>query len=104
MPKLLTREEVAGRLAGLHGWSYEDGFIVKQFEFRRFLDGIRFVHRVAALAEEHEHHPDIHLRYTAVKLSLQTHSEGGVTRWDFDLAVAIDRLGARGLASVKRSS
>lgn len=104
MPKLLAKGEIAKRLAKLDGWNYEAGFIAKQFEFRRFLDGIRFVNKVASLAEEHEHHPDIQVRYTTVKLSLQTHSEGGVTAWDFGLAAAIDELPVRGLAEVKRSS
>ncbi len=103
VPKLLAKGEVAKRLVKLDGWSYEAGFIAKQFEFRRFLDGIRFVDRVASIAEEHEHHPDIQVRYTTVKLSLQTHSEGGVTEWDFELAAAIDELGVRGRANVKRS-
>jgi 4a-hydroxytetrahydrobiopterin dehydratase len=103
MPKLLTKVEIAKRLAKLDGWSYQGGFIAKQFEFRRFLDGIRFVNKVAAVAEEQEHHPDIQVRYTTVNLSLQTHSEDGVTRWDFELAAAIDRLPARGLTGGKRS-
>ena len=48
---------------------------------------------VAALvAEKEEHHPDIHVGYTAVTLSLQTHSEGGVTEWDLDLARAIEKM------------
>lgn len=103
VPKQLTREEIEGELAELHGWKYEDGFVVKRFDFGRFLDGIRFVNRVAAVAEEREHHPDIQIRYTTVKLSLQTHSEGGVTRWDIELAAALDKLRTKGLAGVKRS-
>lgn len=92
MPKLLTDQEVADRLGGLEGWKHNGKFIEKSFEFAEFMEGIRFVNRVAEVAEKEEHHPDIHVRYTTVTLSLQTHSEGGVTEWDLGLAEAIEAL------------
>ncbi len=98
MPRLLTAVEVKKRLRKLDGWKYEGAFITKKFEFNGFLDGIHFVDMVARVAEEQEHHPDFHIRYTAVTLSLQTHSEGGVTEWDFELAQAIDRSQVQGVA------
>jgi 4a-hydroxytetrahydrobiopterin dehydratase len=55
------------------------------------MDGISFLNGVAEVAEEQEHHPDIQVRYTTVTLSVQTHSEGGVTVWDLELAEAIER-------------
>ena len=55
------------------------------------MEGIRFLNRVAKIAESYEHHPDIKVRYTTVRLSLQTHSEGGVTSWDIGLAKRIER-------------
>jgi len=91
VPKLLSDPEIRGRLKQLKGWSFDGEFITKSFEFRRFMDGVEFVNRVAAVAEKEEHHPDIHVRYTTVTLSLRTHSEGGVTDWDLDLADAIER-------------
>jgi len=54
------------------------------------MDAIAFVNEVAEASEREEHHPDINIRYTTVKLSIQTHSEGGVTEWDIGLAKAID--------------
>ena len=90
MPKLLDRPEIARRLKGLEGWKLEGKFITKTFEFDHFMDGIAFVNEVGEVAESQEHHPDISVRFTTVKLSIQTHSEGGVTEWDFDLAKAID--------------
>jgi 4a-hydroxytetrahydrobiopterin dehydratase len=66
--------------------------ITKTFEFEKFMDGIAFVNRVAKVAEEQEHHPDINIRYTTVRLSIQTHSEGGVTEWDVELATAIEKM------------
>ncbi|MDA4120950.1 MAG: 4a-hydroxytetrahydrobiopterin dehydratase [Thaumarchaeota archaeon] len=91
MPKLLTGQEVRERLKKLKGWKHEGKFITKPFEFENFMDGIAFIERVAMVAEKQEHHPDIHVRYTTVTLSVQTHSEGGVTEWDLDLAEAIER-------------
>jgi len=56
------------------------------------MEGISFLNKVARIAEKQEHHPDIKVRYTAITLSIQTHSEGGVTAWDVGLAKAIDRI------------
>ncbi len=53
--------------------------IVRQFKFATFMAGIDFVGRVARAAEEMDHHPDIDIRYTKVKLALATHSAGGIT-------------------------
>ena len=93
MPKLLGQPEIEAKLASLHGWKYSGRFITKTFEFEHFMDGIGFVNRVAAVAEKLDHHPDIKVVWTKVTLSIQTHSEGGVTSWDIQLAKAVDRLG-----------
>jgi len=90
VPKLLTDSEIKSRLKELDGWKHERKFITKTFEFDHFMDAIAFVNEVAEAAEREEHHPDMNIRYTTVKLSIQTHSEGGVTEWDVDLARAID--------------
>lgn len=92
MPRLLTSKEIRQRLEGLSGWRLRGKFIVKTFEFDRFMDGIAFLNAVAKVAEKQEHHPDVNIRYTAVRLSVQTHSEGGVTSWDIGLAKAIEKL------------
>ena len=62
------------------------------FEFPNFRDGISFVNKVAEVAEKEEHHPDIHVKYTTITLSVQTHSEGGVTEWDIELAEAVEKM------------
>jgi len=95
LPRLLTGEEVREALRKLDGWTQKGKFIVKDFEFAEFMDGIRFVNAVAEVAERLEHHPDVRVRYTKVTLSLQTHSAGGVTSWDLQLARALDRLEAK---------
>ena len=96
MPRLLSRSEVSTRLKSLKGWKHDGAFIVKTFEFPTFMKGIAFIRRVASVAEKEGHHPDIHVRYTAITLSVQTHSEGGVTEWDFELATSIEKMLKRG--------
>jgi 4a-hydroxytetrahydrobiopterin dehydratase len=95
MPRLLTKNEIRERLKRLDGWSHRGSFIVKTYRFERFMDGVRFLNEVARAAEAYQHHPDIKVRYTTVSLSLQTHSEGGVTAWDMGLARAIEGLGSK---------
>lgn len=92
MPRLLHNSEIKKRLETLKGWKRDGKFVTKSFEFENFTDGIAFVSRVAEVAEKEEHHPDIHIRYTTVTLSVQTHSEGGVTEWDLELAEAIEKM------------
>jgi len=92
VPKLLSGTEIKTHLKKLSGWRHEGKFITRTFEFDHFMDAIAFVNEVAEAAEREEHHPDINIRYTTVKLSIQTHSEGGVTEWDIGLAKAIDVL------------
>ena len=95
MPRLLRDSEIRSRLERLKGWKHEGEFITKTFQFERFMDGISFINSVAKVAEKQEHHPDIHVRYTTITLSVQTHSEGGVTEWDLELAEAIDGMRPR---------
>jgi 4a-hydroxytetrahydrobiopterin dehydratase len=92
VPKLLSDSEISTRLRTLKGWKHVGAFIEKTFEFPTFMEGISFIGEVARVAEKEEHHPDIHVRYTTITLSVQTHSEGGVTEWDLGLAGAIERM------------
>ncbi|MDE1853367.1 MAG: 4a-hydroxytetrahydrobiopterin dehydratase [Thaumarchaeota archaeon] len=92
VPKLLSDSEIDSRLRALKGWRHEGEFITKSYEFESFMDGIDFIRKVAEVAEKYEHHPDIHVRYTDVTLSVQTHSEGGVTEWDIGLAEKIEAM------------
>jgi 4a-hydroxytetrahydrobiopterin dehydratase len=89
---LLSPDEIAARLRQLSGWQQADRAIRKQFAFEAFLDGIRFVDRVASLAEAADHHPDVDIRYTRVIMTLSTHSAGGITEKDFALAEQIDKV------------
>jgi 4a-hydroxytetrahydrobiopterin dehydratase len=86
----LSDAQVRAALAGLPGWSYEDGAISKRYSFANFAEAMKFVNRVADLAEGMDHHPDITINYNAVLLTLSTHSEGGVTEKDVTLAGKIE--------------
>jgi 4a-hydroxytetrahydrobiopterin dehydratase len=86
----LTEQEIADRLGRLSGWARDGNAIRRSFGFGKFADGIRFVDRVAAAADAMDHHPDIDIRYTTVTMTLWTHSAGGLTARDFDLAAKID--------------
>ena len=92
MPRLLTDDQIGERLHKLNGWERRRRAIRKKYTFETFMDGIAFVDKVAATAEKMEHHPDIKVVWTTVTLSIQTHSEGGLTSWDFQLAKAIDEI------------
>jgi len=87
----LSEHEITVRLRALPGWQVTDGALRKQFTFPAFPEGIRFVNRVAELAEAADHHPDIDIRYRRVTMSLSTHSAGGITEKDFALARQIDQ-------------
>ena len=85
----LSKNEILERLKKMPGWSYAGRAIHHKFTFRSFMPGIDFVNKIAAAAEEAGHHPDITINYSAVTISLSTHSEGGVTGKDFELAQKI---------------
>jgi 4a-hydroxytetrahydrobiopterin dehydratase len=82
-----------------HGmdWTREGNELVKVHTGRAFSDALAFVNAVGALAEEVDHHPDIDIRWNRVTLRLSTHSEGGLTQADLDLARRIDALPAEAL-------
>jgi 4a-hydroxytetrahydrobiopterin dehydratase len=86
----LSADEIAERLKSLPGWEPADGAIRKLYRFKEFMDGIEFVNRVAEMAEAVDHHPDIAINYTRVTFSCSTHSEGGVTDKDLNLATNIE--------------
>ena len=92
MSRQLTDEEVERQLADLPLWTREGDAIVATIEAPDFPAAIRIVSEAAEVAEEMNHHPDIDIRWDTVTLVLSTHSEGGLTAADFDLAGKIARL------------
>jgi 4a-hydroxytetrahydrobiopterin dehydratase len=96
---LLPHDEVDRALAGdLSAWSRDGDAITREVLAPAYLDGLRLVQHVAQVAEESDHHPDIDIRYTTLTFTLSTHSEGGLTDRDLELAGRIDRLVADALA------
>ena len=86
----LGEAEIAERLGSIEGWAREGNWIRKEYRFRSFAEAMTFVNRVAAAAEAMDHHPDIDVRYDRVRLLTSTHSSGGLTELDFELARRID--------------
>ncbi len=89
---LLDDQEIGNRLDDLHGWTREGDMIRKTYTLDSFPEAIAFVNRIAERAEAADHHPDIDIRYDRVACALSTHSEGGLTAKDFDLAAEIDEV------------
>src|ERR1700722_1781496 len=87
----LTPDEIATKIKTLDGWQYKDNAISKRFQFKNFMDGIRFIGKVAEMAEKADHHPDMLINYTRVTFTCSTHDQGGVTEKDFALANEIER-------------
>ena len=88
----LNDQAIRQGLAKMQGWAYVANNLRKQFQLKTFPAGIEFVNRIAQAAESAGHHPDITINYNVVGINLSTHSDGGVTDKDFDLAQKIDRL------------
>lgn len=93
----LTPAQITHALTTLPGWQLDNhaselGQLVREFSFKDFVAAMRFVNKVAGLAEEAGHHPDIDIRYNKVRLTLSTHDAGGITEKDTALATAISNL------------
>lgn len=93
-PELLSASAVQQHLIPLPGWQVEGAELVKEFRFTNYLAGIEFVRRVAVLAEEMNHHPDLLVGWRKVTVRLTTHSVGGLTLLDFSLAGQISAVEA----------
>ncbi|OBF54576.1 4a-hydroxytetrahydrobiopterin dehydratase [Mycolicibacterium monacense] len=89
---VLTDDQVDAALPELGGWERADGALRRSVKFPAFLDGIEAVRRVAERAEAKDHHPDIDIRWRTVTFVLVTHSEGGITEKDLQMAREIDEI------------
>ena len=90
MPQLLSDEEVGKALGRLREWRREEGALVREVELESFSQAIQVVNRVAEIAENDNHHPDIDIRWRTLVFRCSTHSEGGITANDTSLAEEID--------------
>ncbi|MEV0727430.1 4a-hydroxytetrahydrobiopterin dehydratase [Polymorphospora sp. NPDC050346] len=93
MAKVLDTDALRGELAGLEGdWAGDSTAITRTAELPGFVEAIAVVDRVAVVAEELDHHPDIDIRWRTLTFRCATHSEGGVTERDIELARRIDEI------------
>lgn len=86
MKKALTLVEIEDVLRAHPEWKLEDGRLVREWTFRDFPEAIAFVNRIAVIAEDAGHHPDIDIRYNRVRLSLISHDVSGITERDATMA------------------
>ena len=91
-PMRLSPDEIAAALPGLRAWSGDGEGLRRTVELPSFRDAVAAIVAIADVAEELDHHPDIDLRWRTLHLSLVTHSAGGVTENDLQLARRIDAL------------
>ena len=89
---LLGDNEIEAKLGALDGWERRGDAIAKAFDRGDFVGSVAFVDSLVAPAEEMGHHPDLEISWSTVKVTISTHSEGGLTAADFELATRIDAL------------
>lgn len=87
----LTNQQILEHLKSLNNWIYVNNSISKEFVFKDFIGAVSFVNSVALEAEKMDHHPDILIYgWNKIKINISTHSAGGVTEKDFQLAQKIE--------------
>jgi len=91
--ELLTEDEISRRLGAVPGWARQGSSITTTVTRSDFREAMLFTSAVAYLAEQASHHPDILIQWNKVTMTLSTHSAGGLTSADFDLAAKISALG-----------
>ena len=87
---LLPQDQLDAFITQHTDWRLENQSLQRSIGFSTYLDGVAFISRAAELAEEADHHPDLHLFWRKVDIVLSTHDAGGVTQLDLDLAVQLD--------------
>ena len=93
MAELLDEDAITEALSRLPAWERADDMTIARFaKLPIFPAAIEVIRQVADLAEENQHHPDMDIRYNSLKFKLSTHSEGGLTAKDTDLAAKIDAV------------
>jgi len=89
---LLDDSEIEARLSGLSGWERKGEAIAKSFGCGDFVGSVKFVASLVEPAEGMGHHPDLEISWDTVTVTISTHSEGGLTANDFELAEKVDAL------------
>jgi pterin-4a-carbinolamine dehydratase len=83
---------IAAHLTGLPGWHHADGALEREYRTRTWPEALLLVNAIGYLAETLDHHPDLRIQWTRVTVRLVTHSAGGVTEKDLDMARRLDAL------------
>ncbi len=89
----LDDDQISSRLEELEGWERDGDAIAKTFKLDDFVGSVEFVRKLVDPAEDMGHHPDLSVSWNEVRVTITTHSEGGLTANDFELAKRIDALG-----------
>ena len=89
---LLSDDEIEERVGALEGWARDGEAITKDFKRDRFTGSVQLVNEILPVAEELNHHPDLAISWDTVTVTITTHSAGGLTASDFELAERIDAL------------
>jgi 4a-hydroxytetrahydrobiopterin dehydratase len=92
MSQLLSEQEIGVALGTLPDWKLEKDALVREAVLSGFSQAIQVVNRVAEVAENNNHHPDIDIRWATLTFRCSTHSEGGITALDIGLAEEIDGI------------
>lgn len=87
---LLNEKQISENLGSLNEWEQDGKTITKTYKTKNYIETIGFVNRIALLAERADHHPDLGVHYNKVVVTLSTHSEGGITDKDINLAKEIE--------------
>ncbi len=91
--KKFDEKEILDRLQNAENWDYIDKQLVRDIKLKDFVSVVALVNKIAGEAEKMNHHPDILIHsWNRLRLTLSTHSEGGITQKDFDLAGKINKL------------
>jgi 4a-hydroxytetrahydrobiopterin dehydratase len=88
----LDAEALRAAVAKLPGWRVEEGVLTRTFSFPNFVEAMAFVQSLGVEAEQMQHHPDLDIRYSKIKVALVTHDAGGITAKDITLAQTADGL------------
>ena len=88
----LSEKEILSRLSGLDGWDAVDAKLYKEYKFKDFRQAFEFMTKLSATINKLDHHPDWSNSYNTVRISLSSHSAGGITDLDFKLAKAAEQL------------
>ncbi len=89
----LNQTEVQQKFTEIKGWKLDGNAIKKEWQFTNFDEAMDFINKVADLARQQDHHPELFNVYNKVSLRFSTHDAGGLTNCDFKMAVAVDKIG-----------